>query len=101
MGQEVPLEEEMGTHSSILAWEIPWTEEPDGLQSMWSQRQHQIDNVTILRVMWIMYAEAAWMMQRQLPWARPGTLRRGENPDEPTPTPLNVTRSPGEAARVE
>ena len=91
----------MGTQSSILAWEIPWTEEPDGLQSMWSQRQQQIDNVTIPRVMWIMYAEAAWMMQRQLPWAGPGTLRRGENRDKPTPTPLNVTHSPGEAARVE
>ena len=32
------LEEEMTTHSSILAWEIPWTEEPDGLKSMGSQR---------------------------------------------------------------
>ena len=32
------LEKEMATHSSILAWEIPWTEEPDGLQSMGSQR---------------------------------------------------------------
>ena len=32
------LEEEMATHSSILAWEIPWTEEPGGLQSMGSQR---------------------------------------------------------------
>ena len=31
MGQENPLEKEMATHSSILAWEIPWTEEPDGL----------------------------------------------------------------------
>ena len=31
-GQEDPLEEEMATHSSILAWEIPWTEEPEGLQ---------------------------------------------------------------------
>ena len=31
---EDPLEQEMATHSSILAWEIPWTEEPDGLQSM-------------------------------------------------------------------
>ena len=29
-GQKVPLEEKMATHSSILAWEIPWTEEPDG-----------------------------------------------------------------------
>ena len=33
-----PLEEEMANHSSILAWEIPWTEEPGGLQSMGSQR---------------------------------------------------------------
>jgi len=33
-----PLEEEMATHSSILAWRIPWTEEPGGLQSMGSQR---------------------------------------------------------------
>ena len=32
------LEKEMATHSSILAWEIPWTEEPDGLQSMGSQK---------------------------------------------------------------
>ena len=32
LGWEVPLEEEMATHSSILAWEIPWTEEPGGLQ---------------------------------------------------------------------
>ena len=38
LGQEDPLEEEMPTHSSILAWEIPWTEEPGGLQSMGSQR---------------------------------------------------------------
>ena len=34
LGQEDPLEEEMATHSSILAWEIPWTEEPDGPQLM-------------------------------------------------------------------
>ena len=38
LGGEDPLEEEMATHSSILAWEIPWTEDPDGLQSMGSQR---------------------------------------------------------------
>ena len=36
--REGPLEEEMVTHSSVLAWEIPWTEEPGGLQSMRSQR---------------------------------------------------------------
>ena len=34
LGQEYPLEKEMATHFSILAWEIPWTEEPGGLQSM-------------------------------------------------------------------
>ena len=37
-GREDPLEESMATHSSILAWRIPWTEEPGGLQSMGSQR---------------------------------------------------------------
>ena len=36
LGQEDPLEEAMATHSSILAWRIPWTEEPGGLQSMGS-----------------------------------------------------------------
>ena len=38
LGGEDPLEEEMATHSSILAWKIPWTEELSGLQSMGSQR---------------------------------------------------------------
>ena len=38
LGQEYPLEEEMAIHSSILTWEIPWIEEPGGLQSMGSQR---------------------------------------------------------------
>ena len=37
LGQEDPLEEGMATHSSILAWRIPWTEDPDRLQSMGSQ----------------------------------------------------------------
>ena len=37
LGQEDPREEEMATHSSTLAWRIPWTEEPGGLQSMGSQ----------------------------------------------------------------
>ena len=38
LGQEVPLEKEMAPHSSILAWKIPWVEEPGRLQSMGSQR---------------------------------------------------------------
>ena len=37
-GQEDPLKEEMAAHSIILAWRIPWTEEPGGLQSLGSQR---------------------------------------------------------------
>ena len=41
MGCEDPLEDSMATHSSILAWRIPWTEEPGGLQSMGSQRVRQ------------------------------------------------------------
>ena len=38
LSQENPLEKEMATYSSTLSWEIPWTEEPDRLQSMGSQR---------------------------------------------------------------
>ena len=46
LGQEDTLEEEeMATHSSILAWEIPWTEEPGGLQSVESQKsQTELNN---------------------------------------------------------
>ena len=49
LGQEYPLEKEMATHSSILAWEIPWTEEPGGY-SPWSHKElvttEQINNNT-------------------------------------------------------
>ena len=38
LGQEDPLEKDRATHSGILVWRIPWTEEPGGLQSMGSQR---------------------------------------------------------------
>ena len=41
LGWEDALEEEMATHSSILAWRIPWTEKPGGLQSMGLQRVEQ------------------------------------------------------------
>ena len=44
LGQEDPLEKEMATHSSILAWAIPWTEELSGLWSMGSQRvRHNLE----------------------------------------------------------
>ena len=55
LGQEDPLEKETATHSSILAREIPWMEEPGGLQSMGSQRvrhdlvtQQQYNRITML-----------------------------------------------------
>ena len=41
LGREGPLEEGMATHSSIVDWRIPWTEKPEGLQSMGSQRVRQ------------------------------------------------------------
>ena len=44
LGGEDPLEKEMATHSSILAWTIPWTEEPGELESMWSQSQTGLSN---------------------------------------------------------
>ena len=46
LGWEGPLEEEMATHSSILAWKAPWTEEPGGLQSMGSQSQTRVNDYT-------------------------------------------------------
>ena len=45
LGQEDPLEKEMATHSSILAWRIPWTEEPGG--SMGSQGRTQLSDFTL------------------------------------------------------
>ena len=47
LGQEDSLEESMETHPSILAWRIPWTEEPGGLQSMGSQRVRH-DRATLI-----------------------------------------------------
>ena len=44
LGWEDPLEKEMATHSSILAWRIPWTEEPGSLQSMGSKSQTRLSN---------------------------------------------------------
>ena len=41
LGREDPLKKGMATHSSILAWEIPWTEDPDGVQSMGSPKSQR------------------------------------------------------------
>ena len=47
VGQEGPLEKEMATHSSILAWRIPWTEEPGGLQSVGSGELDRPEGLSI------------------------------------------------------
>ena len=47
LGQKRPLEEEMATHSSILAWKIPWTEEPGELQSMGLKRVGTTEHIHI------------------------------------------------------
>ena len=49
MGQEDSLEKKMTTHSSVLAWRIPWTEEPGGLQSMRSQKSDMTGHVNTHR----------------------------------------------------
>ena len=46
LGQEDPLERGMATHSSILAWRIPWTEEPGGLYSLWGCKESDMTEVT-------------------------------------------------------
>ena len=59
LGQEDPLEKEMATRSSILAWRIPWTEEPGRLQSMGSLRVGQ-DSVTSLSLFTFMHWRRKW-----------------------------------------
>ena len=46
LGQEDPLEKEMATHSGLLAWEVPWSEEPGGLQSPGSQNQTGLEQLS-------------------------------------------------------
>ena len=55
------LEKKMAKHSSILAWKIPWTEEPHGLQSMRSQRvRHWMTNTAVIYVIWRKKAWNKW-----------------------------------------
>ena len=49
LGRENPLEKEMATHSSFLAWRIPWTEEPGGIQSMGHKELDIIEQLTLTR----------------------------------------------------
>ena len=77
LGREDPLEKEMATHSSILAWRIPWTEEPGGLQSVgfqksditWQLNHHQ----------WLMRASQVALVGKY-PLANAGDMRLGFDP---------------------
>ena len=59
LGREDPLEKEMAIHSSILAWKIPWMEEPDRLQSMGSQRVRH-DWATSLSLFTLTFTSHSW-----------------------------------------
>ena len=69
LGWEDPLEEGMAAHSSILAWRTPWTEEPDGLQPMGSQRvrhdqatrqQHLLMDTWVSSIFWLLWILLLW-----------------------------------------
>ena len=86
LGQEDPLEEEMATHSSSLAWKIPWTEEPGRLQSTGSQRaghdwahMHGLLNYNTSHIQLIMEKEMA-THSNILAWRIPGTEEPGGVP---------------------
>ena len=72
LGQEDPLEKEMATHSSTLAWKIPWTEERGTLQSMESQRARHDFTFTFLVVSMVVFRAQHlkwWWVRTQLPSA--------------------------------
>ena len=62
LGREDPLEEEMAPHSSILAWRIPWTEEPGGLQSMGSQRVGHFMEYNLYAVQYTCFTCTVWVL---------------------------------------
>ena len=87
LGREDLLEKEMATHSSILAWKIPWTEEPGGLQSMGSQRaghncMTNTHTQTSQMVLWVKNPPAVQELQelRFDPWVRKISWRRAWQP---------------------
>ena len=67
LGQEDPLEEEMATHSSILAWKILWTEEPDGLVHGVTKSQTQLSDYVHMHVMMKAYllGVLSWLGERK------------------------------------
>ena len=67
LGGEDPLEKEMATHSSILAWEISWPEEPDGLQFMGSQRVWQDLATKTTKFFWKVFVEKTIFLSLNYP----------------------------------
>ena len=77
LGREEPLEKEMATHSSILAWKIPWREEPGRLQSMESRRvRHLLSNFTFTFHFHALEKEMA-THSSVLAWRIPGMVEPG------------------------
>ena len=72
LGQEDPLEKETATHSSTLAWKIPWTEKPGGLQSMEFQRvgHDWATSLTMVVLRWFSPASAGYKRLEFSPWVR-------------------------------
>ena len=66
LGQEDPLEKEMAIHSSTLAWKIPWTEEPDGLQSMGSQSVGRDRAASLPFTLWVSAAYRSALLVLQI-----------------------------------
>ena len=61
LGQEDPLEKEMATHSSILAWRSPWTEDPDGLQSLGCKELDMTERLsTHAKGRWCNFGDLSW-----------------------------------------
>ena len=80
LGQEDPLEEGMKTHSSILAWRIPWTEDPGGLQSMGLQSQTRLSTRSCM-------CPLASLLESPLSWA----AQLGEGPRGLPPTQADAS----------
>ena len=98
LGWEDPLEKEMATHSSILAWRIPWTQKPGGLQSMGPQRvKHDWETDTFPFTLWVCSWECLPLSMILVCWEE--SLARGipdsSQSSPPLPLTLNTGCQPG------
>ena len=100
LGWEDPLEKEMATYSSILAWQVSWTEEPGGLQSVGSQRVRHDERLTLTYLLYLLlcnvyvwWASLAAQMVKNLPAVQETQVRKIPWRREQLPTPVFL---PGE-----